>query len=100
MSRVEFDYEVLAAKAILRDKAADAVKLRKHTGRPGDGWHLDEIGRPQYFGRQGRAWIHSTDDGKAFEVILFSHAGDEIGRQQWKGLDSAFRNGQKMANES
>lgn len=96
---LDIDYVAAGARSILMDKAREAVSLRRWTGRPGDGWLLDNTGFPQTFGAYGRAAIFAAADGTAYEVKLYDGSGNDIRGERRKTLDAAFNAGKRMVRQ-
>ncbi|GHJ11225.1 hypothetical protein TPA0907_55920 [Micromonospora humidisoli] len=90
------DYATTAARSILMDKARAAIVARRWTGRPGDGWVIDNTGFPKTFGAVGEASLFANADGTGYAVHLHDDAGNKVGHQEWKTLDAAFNGGKRM----
>jgi hypothetical protein len=91
--------EELQARMSLSRKASAVVEQRKYTDRPGSEWHLDELRTPRHCGVHGVVYIYVSDDASAYDVIAYDYKGAEIRRARRKGLDAAFRAGQKLVSE-
>jgi hypothetical protein len=101
-SIADIDYAAVAAGNELIRRAGAAVERRKYTDRAGSDWFLPKEGYytpiPQYNGISGKAQLYATDDGKAYEVNVFTCSGKLMHRVTRKGLDAAFRIGQRLAD--
>jgi hypothetical protein len=95
------DEEFLAVQAgvALIDKARRAITARQHTDRPGSDWHIDRDERPKYVGRHNVATLFASKDGTKYDVIVYTYAGDHVLTRSWKGLETAFKRGQELADK-
>ncbi|MBT2412698.1 hypothetical protein J7I94_19390 [Streptomyces sp. ISL-12] len=94
----DIDFEN-AARCVARYEALrKAVRARKYTDRPGADWSLSSCAElPEYYYGRNKVMISSTEDGNAFEVLVFNR-GRQVHSKAYKTIDAAFRNGEKFAD--
>jgi hypothetical protein len=94
------DFETTARCVKRYEQLRKAVDTRQFTGRPGDGWTLSSVADlPQFYGGlRNKVMISSAEDGESFEVLVFNRAGRKLHSKTYKGIDAAFRNGEKLAD--
>lgn len=92
------DFETNAKCVALYAALRKAVRTRQMTNRLGSDWSLSGVAElPEYRYGRNKVLISATEDGEKFEVLVFNNRGRQLHSKAYKGLDAAFRNGEKFS---